>query len=420
MNTHTAHTGKRMLLVVMLLAINGFFLVVKEYAPSTAADSPPRLVADSPLAVYAQQIMDACAEERYRPSCYDEAIPELLGEISYEDTFAVARIIQQEDGDYWYCHVLGHNVSAAETAKDPAKWKDVIARSPRGICSNGAIHGAFQERFRAEYLNDEQISALIPELQTICEPRKNWNPTGMEQASCYHALGHLTMYMTNAEASRALDVCERSIPDGDRRSAHIQVCYDGVFMQIFQPLEPEDFALIEGKVPKKEEVESFCAAFPEKAAGSCWNESWPMHLASLKSAPGTEAFCDVLSDALRERCYDAMFFVMTAQFRFDADKIISYCGEFTSGRRGQCFGNAAARIIETDYSLGSDSVAVCLAAEAYDADEPCFSELLVYSRFNFHPGTDAFDAFCDAMPEPWASRCRTGDIKSSGETGESV
>ena len=114
-------------------------------------------------------IMEICKDESYRPACYDNEIPKVMDRgISLEDSFKVTAIIQEKDSSYWYCHVLGHNVSAKEAAKDISKWNEVVARCPQGVCSNGCLHGAFQERFRGEEVSEEVLEELIPEIKEIC------------------------------------------------------------------------------------------------------------------------------------------------------------------------------------------------------------------------------------------------------------
>ena len=198
---------------------------------------------NSSLIKYADDIIKLCAGERYHPACYDREIPKLMDFISMEEAFKVTKIVQSKDSAYPYCHVLGHELSAREVRKNPDNWKEVVTRCPAGMCSNGCIHGGFQERFRAESFTDEQIEIVKPDLAMICEKRGSWNPTGLEQASCYHAIGHLTMYLTDADIDKAIKICEFAAIKPNGRS-FIQTCTDGVFMQMFQPLEPEDFALI--------------------------------------------------------------------------------------------------------------------------------------------------------------------------------
>lgn len=357
---------------------------------------------------YAAQILKSCSSESYRPACYDREIPKLLDVISLEETFLVTKLVQEQDDEYWYCHVLGHNVSARETAKDSDKWKEVIARCPTGVCSNGCIHGAFQERFRAESLPDAEIAELKPELEDICEKRANWNPTRLEQATCYHALGHLTMYVTGGNVEKSAALCEATAKKHDGRD-YSQLCFDGVFMQIFQPLEPEDFAIVEGLQPEKEELGAFCNQFSLQQQNSCWSEGWPLYYEEIITPGGLVEFCSVPQDPLyQDRCHLGLFYVVAAQFRLDETKMVNFCSNISEERKAQCFANMASRTIETDASLVERASALCREADLLGVGEQCYEELLFYSTYNFHPGSEDFSRLCSSLPEFWQNKCFAG------------
>jgi hypothetical protein len=102
---------------------------------------------------FAKQIVAICKNKNHSNLCYEKEIPKLMDKpysLSMENAFQVARQVQIADTSYNFCHVLGHKLSAKETKKDPTLWQQVIGRCPQGVCSNGCIHGAFQERFRTE------------------------------------------------------------------------------------------------------------------------------------------------------------------------------------------------------------------------------------------------------------------------------
>lgn len=354
---------------------------------------------------YAAHIVEKCATERYRPGCYDREIPKLMDAISLEDAFQVTRLVQEKDQEYWYCHVLGHELSSKETAKDPEKWKEVVGRCPMGMCSNGCIHGAFQERFRTDALPDVEIAELKGELQDICEKRDGWDPTQLEQATCYHALGHLTMYVTAGNIEKSTALCEATTRKQDGRD-YSQLCFDGVFMQIFQPLEPEDFAIVEGLQPEKEELGAFCSKFPAQQQNSCWSEGWPLYYKEIMTPGGLVEFCSAPQDSLHQgRCYLSLFYVVAAQFRLDQEKMISFCSGIAKERRAQCFANMASRVIETDASLGERAVALCNKADSLGVGVQCYKELLFYSTYNFHPGSEDFLNLCNNLPALWREQC---------------
>ena len=183
----------------------------------------------------------------------------------------------------------------------------------------------------------------------ICEEKNKWKPTGLEQASCYHALGHLTMYLTTADINKSTTLCEEIGIKKDGRDFS-RFCFDGAFMQIYQPLEPDDFSLIAEKEVSRGDVDFFCGKFSGKKKGSCISESWPLFREEILNNPkNLEKFCSNEEKDEQKRCFIGLFYVLTAQFNFDLDKIQNYCKGLPEERKGQCFANAASRLIETDY-----------------------------------------------------------------------
>ncbi|MBI3420898.1 MAG: hypothetical protein HY006_02440 [Candidatus Sungbacteria bacterium] len=366
-----------------------------------------RLSSVDTLEIHAKKILDTCVGTGYRPGCYDKEIPKLMDVLSMEDAFGVTRIIQDKDTSYQYCHVLGHNLSAREIKKDPAKWKDVLTRCPSGVCSNGCLHGGLQERFRADSFADAQVEQIKPDLQTLCEARGQWYPTGLEQASCYHAIGHLTMYITNADIRESVALCKEIAGKKDGRD-FTHLCFDGAFMQIFQPLEPEDFALVKGKQPTKQTVGAFCNVFSGAERGACRSESWPLFVEELQTPQGTVTLCSSLEDdpAEEDRCYSTLFYVMTPRLHFNVADISTFCQKFSEAKRvQQCFANAASRMIETDYRNIAKAARLCTMAAPFRSDDACFKELLMYATYNFHPTSPESLQLCQALPEPWNTQC---------------
>lgn len=360
--------------------------------------------AKSDLRHYADEVLENCRGEKYRPSCYDREIPKLMDTISMEQAFEVTRLVQDKDPQYAYCHVLGHELSAREVRKDLSKWKDVVTRVPSGLCSNGGIHGAFQERFRAEYFTDDQKEEMKSELAVVCEKRGTWSPTGLEQASCYHALGHLTMYLSQAEINESLVICDQIAQKRDGRD-YRRLCYDGAFMQIYQPLEPEDFALVEGKEVPKNELYDYCAKFPQAQRSSCWSEGWPLYRNEILKPEGLVDFCSKAVPSEQRRCHDGLVYVVTAQFGLDGDKMLPYCSAMPELWKGRCFGNAATRMIETDYRNISKAVDFCKATTDSDPGHYCFSQLSRFADYNFLPGSNEFYALCESLPIGWKYKC---------------
>jgi hypothetical protein len=367
-----------------------------------------QLPKDSVDSTVAQKIIDTCANESHTPSCYDKEIPKLMDEgYSMEQAFVVTKMVQEMDPSYQYCHVLGHYLAGKETQKDPENWKDVIARTPLGVCSNGAIHGAFQERFRADSLPEGARDVMIAELQDICEPRPDWQATGMGVATCKHALGHLTMYATGGEIEDSIDMCN-SLLDKKNTDSDRQLCYDGAFMQIFQPLEPEDFALIKGKeVETIEEAENFCGGFSDKYQVSCIGESWPLYRSLITEPETVMVSCKQLPENSVDfvRCMSATFYVAMAQANLSVDWAGEFCTNVPAQVTSLCFANSASRLIETDHRNVARSLEVCQLAEAAGEGEACYDELLKYSGYIFKYTEPEYAELCNGLPAEQKREC---------------
>ncbi len=392
---------KRMRITIFVLAL----LIVAELIVFLKANSEWQVknISHEVLKKYAEQMIAKCKDAPFKPKCYDEEIPKLMDKISMEQAFQVTKIVQDFDTSYAYCHVLGHELSAREVKKDPSKWKDVLTRCPSGQCSNGCLHGGLQEKFRAESLTDSQIKEYLKDFMVLCEPRDTWNPTGLEQGSCYHAMGHLMMYVTNADIPKALSLCGKvALKD---KTDWRQVCYDGVFMQMFQPLEPEDFALVKGKQPTKDTVDKFCASYSNTEKASCHSESWPLFSDEITKPQGLEKFCNKAETNYRQRCFNALFYIITSQLNLDSKRVIDFCKEINLERRGLCFANAASRMIEVDYRNIEKAVELCNTANNLNVGDECYDELVTYSTFNFHSGSKESMKVCNSLPEKWKTQC---------------
>lgn len=361
------------------------------------------------LAAYADQVITACQSAPFAPSCYDEEIPKLMDAISMEDAFEVTKLVQEFDPRYRYCHVLAHNLSYREAGKNLNAWKDIITRCPATFCNNGCLHGALMRRFNAETLTDAEVEALKPEIADVCEPRGKWNPTEVERSMCYHAIGHLAMYVTGANMTRSSAFC-RAIGEKPDGRNYVQTCTEGVFMQVYQPLEPEDEALIKDIAPTRDGVVEFCAPFDGMAREACRREAWPFFRKEIMTPNGLVRFCSYTTDPIGERtCYSTVLNMATIHFLIETNDpggAARYCTALPAAeRRSQCFANMATRLIQIDPWYVGDAIAVCERGNAAGLGEECFRDLVHYAPFSFHPGSREFQNYCREFPEPHRKTC---------------
>ena len=342
-----------------------------------------------------------------RGQCYEKTVPDLYPTLSIPEIFDVIREIRKSDSSYQFCHVLAHKLGELVVAEDPARWVDVIPLNPSdGMCSNGFVHGVTVGRFRDDVLTPEQMQENLVDFKRACEPRADWAATSLDQAICYHGMGHLFMFITNGDYRRSLEGCDaigRS-PTGD----FMRVCREGVFMQTYQPLEPDDFALIEllPEKPTKENYRRLCAQFSEDAEeGACLREAWPFFREEIIEDGGAVTFCSRQPNATEtSACYDSVFAILGRQTLGRPDTAEKTCATVPDSERVKCFASVAGSILEEDRTDGQRSVDFCNRAEG-ETRMACMQTLASRARFIFGD-TPEKTRFCSLLPTEVQERCR--------------
>ncbi len=353
----------------------------------------------------ARRIAVACEKLSGEPSdCYEREVPPLYPEFDVATLFGIIREIRAIDPSYQFCHVLAHKLGERVVAEDPARWTDAIALNPSdGLCSNGFIHGVIGGRFRAEVLDASTTEKLIPDFARACSPREGWSPSDLDRAICYHGIGHLYVFITNADIRRALTICEQTVPDDFRR-----VCIEGVFMQIYQPLEPDDFLLIEQMTvkPTRETVRSFCASFGDSEyVGACLRESWPFFAREIRRGTGIAAFCSGQPDArLEDLCYRSAFTIVGRLALGDQDRAVGACDNSPPERLEMCYSVLAQSVFEEDRGNAGGALALCERASPQVA-AACVDWLISQAPFIFGSDTKERTQFCRALPSHKRQEC---------------
>lgn len=367
-----------------------------------------------------EKVVKTCAGEPDRALCYENTVPALLDIMSLEHVFSVVRLLRHTDTSYQFCHVLAHKLGERVVAKDPAKWLDAIALNPQdGLCSNGFIHGVIGGKFRAEVLDGETLDALIPDFSLACEPRENWRASLLDQAMCYHGMGHLYVFITDADIPAALALCEKTSRSstGDFR----RVCIEGVFMQLYQPLEPDDFLMLERMQvkPTPGTERAYCALFEkDEYEGACLRESWPYSRNQLLEEEGAAVrFCSGQPNQTEEQaCYDTVFSVLGRQTLGRSSLAVEQCLALPDDLKEECVGRVALSYLEEDREDGAAAVGFCRALPGEDT-EHCLSFLAARASFVF--GTDEIRLwkFCSRLPSVLRKECITNPETGISLTG---
>ncbi len=346
------------------------------------------------------------AGSQFRQPCYDDYLTSLMdppNNLSMEDVFTVTSEVQKRDDSYWYCHVLSHRVAAKEVDKDPNNWQGVLARCPVDICSNGCLHGAFQERFKADTLTDQQLADILPQLKNACENIKDLSKH--DRTSCYHGLGHAFMYMTNADLKKSDNLCTQVAIKNDGRN-YLQTCVEGTFMQVFQPREPEDVALIKNIVPTKDKASDFCDQFDGQVKAACKRESWVLFKDEIVTPQGLMKYCSYTTEPRENRqCLNKMFYSIMSMKQMSEDFMKSLCVKLPRDIEEHCFADTAGRMITADQALSARAVGICDYAAKFNTANECYSLMSSYSGYIFAPGSKAGEDYCNLFSSDWKGIC---------------
>lgn len=389
------------IIAAMLLGVNAYLFL---------GESDDKVRTTESLEAYAASVVAACSDAPHRAFCYETEIPKLLTEVSSKEIFEVIRKVRAADSGYVFCHVLAHKIGEQEVAKDPENWLEVLANGPvDGLCSNGYAHGATMARFNVAAFDEEQMAAALPDISRACLPRDGYEPTALQMAMCYHGLGHVFVHLTDAAVPRALAACRYVTNDGPGAEFSTQ-CVEGVYMQLFQPLEPEDLALIEKLpyAPTQNTVTDFCReqSSTEEEFATCWREAWPLFSEEMKSAAGITSYCNELSEESgRNACFISAYTINGRHHLEDPETMARICNEFEKSAMGSCFARGANAFLEEDPNLIEEGVAFCARANEASSQETCYAYLRDIGAFNFHAGSEYHERLCRALPARFQTSC---------------
>ncbi len=354
-------------------------------------------------------IVAACKQASDKTSCYEKEIPTTIASpasLSLEEAFAVTQLVQKQDRGYPYCHSLAHKLTAMEEKRFPQSWKSIMTRCPLSACNYGCLHGALLAHFRKETFNSSDINQALRDLVDFCEPRDDWQPTRLDVSMCYHAIGHVMMFLASGKPAVALDLCQ-AVGTTKTEPNKYEICAEGVFMTLLYPNAAD--IPIKMSPPTKENVAAYCRQFGQKEQDVCLRESASLFEKDLVTAPAILSFCKKMHQkASVEKCLGTVFNRTTDaayQRANPIDAIAGLCKTFPVPFSGSCFGLSAQRIIQTDLSFVSDAVALCSRA-GDDARPACFQALIAYKPFLFPRQAPQAISFCRALPPPWEDECR--------------
>jgi hypothetical protein len=392
----------------LLIALLGFTLILFALTGSLIYIKSTTIIKtkSSDLGLLAEQIIQTCKGFKNRQTCYEKKIPKLMYAPSFlpmQQAFDVTEKVQKIDPDYGYCHVTGHHLSQQEVRKNPDDWKSVLTKCPVAGCANGCIHGVFMEKFNTDTFSDQQINSLSQDLKNVCIKNELWNPTSSETSGCFHALGHAAMYLTEANVKRSIQFCYKV---ADSNSELFYNCYQGVFMQIFQPLEAEDRQLVAKIEPKtQEEAVNFCYRYTGYQKITCLNQMWPLFFEQFKIPEKLDTYCKYYDPKDKQRCYSTAISILTSNLKLDVNFMLNYCSKLTHPLPGECLGQSASRMFEIDIQNKEKALTLCTKGSNIDPKGICFQRLISMSNKVFRDPQSEKPQFCNSLPQEWQRKC---------------
>lgn len=327
--------------------------------------------------VLGKSVITKCEKEQYKPTCYENQIFKFAKFLKMEDSFRLTKEVQKKDQSFAYCHVLAHKISFLEAQRRPSEWKEIITECPFTMCNYGCLHGSLIERYRGEVLDDSQLTVAKEELKDICEPRGSWNPTEVDKNMCYHALGHLGMYMTGADIRKSSNFCQAVGVKEDGRD-YYEICIEGVFMTVFQGVDPEDIVLVASIKPEKEEVRGFCNGYSGLDYEACNRESYPLFTAELKTSNSISNFCSYSQNEHGQwKCFATLIGNVAVDFleTKKIDESSAFCLSFSGKLKSQCFANMAVRMVQIEPGNIGAATGLCEEADKHGIGKECFGDL---------------------------------------------
>ena len=336
----------------------------------TYSVNPERFRLSDRFQISAENIINNCNEEFNWRDCYGEQLGRLSGRMGLPETLKVLNEIMVRDARANDCHIISHEIAAAEIKKDPDNSLAMLKFVDQDMCMGGYIHGAIEGKklFDNSMKIDE---TTIPEIcNSIQEAtgNKNIDP-------CAHVMGHILLVESGADLKKASAICDK-LP-----SAAMQAyCNNGMFMENITRTNlathgfNEQFFVTDANANL---VEEKCEEFEGIARTSCWRELAHMYVDLAYNDLGAVwSFCSRAStENDRDECYIHSFNSVLPLANFDSNQLTKICSRMGDDpkRLSRCYSWAISTLILSSKNLAGRAIEVCEASNNFK--ENCYKVL---------------------------------------------
>lgn len=351
-----------------LILVISVLVIIFSLGLFTYSVNPERFRLSERYQISAENIISNCKEEFDWRDCYGEQLGRLSGRMGLPETLQVLNEIMVKDARANDCHLISHEIAAAEIKKDPDNWLAMFKFVDQNMCMGGYIHGAIEGKklFDNSMKIDE---TTIPEIcNSIQEATSNRNID-----PCAHVMGHILLVENGADLKKASAICDK-LP-GAAMQAY---CNNGMFMENITRTNlathgfNEQFFVTDANANL---IEEKCEEFQGVARTSCWRELAHMYVDLANNDLGAVwSLCSRASDENnRNECYIHSFNSVLPVVNFDSKQLPELCERLDVKKRGRCYSWAVTSLILSSKNLADRAVDVCETSG--DFKESCYKIL---------------------------------------------
>lgn len=172
---------------------------------------------------YIKSQMGICFKNGGRDYCYKDLASLLFYQFNFPDILELLQKNETSEAVFARCHELTHYVSRLSFEKE--KNITSLYSQCTSVCHGGCYHGIVEQYLSNKKLSLDSSNALNQEIPKICGKQTDYK-VPLLYDECLHGVGHATMYVSDGDLIKALEMCGLLSSEKDR-----QTCYSGSFME---------------------------------------------------------------------------------------------------------------------------------------------------------------------------------------------
>lgn len=346
----------------------------------------------------AQQIYENCNNGQKGELCYADQFGELTKKYDLEQVLKTLSAIQDIDPQTRGCHLLAHSISAAETAKDPSMWEEILTKFDPNSCTGGFIHGVIE----AHSVSDPNFHLDSQSLGQLCSLVAQKTGQGGE-FNCAHIMGHILLAVNVNDIPKALDVCQ-----GGPESMQYE-CFSGVFMENETRDNLVAHRLVD-HIPWNKQTtqdqEDICHKYSGVMGRACWREISHMYsFISIDNPSLVYQLCNKAPTSMdQDDCYFHSVGIMTASFRFDLSNSKDLCNPFINlpQKYQQCISYSTNSMILSSPKFADRVITLCESVPQ-NYRKGCYQNL--GERLSQVASVEERKKLCTSAPADFRSYC---------------